>query len=88
MDNEKLYLHTEYCEIVNNHGVLIFADFEVHLNHETKNPTKYNFPIDCLKPRIQEPMAQCILPKPRKLVPTNKSTFTVLRISPENSITN
>ena len=28
-----------------NHGNLIFADFVVHLNHENKNPTKYNFPI-------------------------------------------
>jgi hypothetical protein len=26
------------------HGVLIFTDFMVH---ENKNPTKYNFPIDC-----------------------------------------
>ena len=30
-----------------NHGNLIFADFVVHLNRENKNPTKYNFPIDC-----------------------------------------
>jgi hypothetical protein len=54
-----------YCEIIINRGVLIFADFLVHLNHENKNLTKYSFPIDCwmkcLKPRIQEPMDQCIL---------------------------
>ena len=35
-----------YCEIIINHGVLIFADFIVYL-HENKNLTKYNFPIDC-----------------------------------------
>jgi len=29
------------------------------------------------KPRIQELMDQCILQKPRKLVPPNKNTFTV-----------
>ena len=29
-----------------NRGVLIFADFVVHINHENKNLTKYNFPID------------------------------------------
>jgi hypothetical protein len=23
-------------------------DFLVHLNHDNKNPTKYNSPIDCL----------------------------------------
>jgi hypothetical protein len=27
-----------YCEIIINHGVLIFADFMVHLNHEFKKP--------------------------------------------------
>jgi hypothetical protein len=32
----------EYCEIIINHGVLIFSDFEVHLQHENKNPAKYN----------------------------------------------
>jgi hypothetical protein len=36
-----------YCEVIINHGVLIFADFVVDLNHENKNPTKYYFPIDC-----------------------------------------
>jgi hypothetical protein len=25
----------------------IFEDFVVHLNHENKKPTKYNFLIDC-----------------------------------------
>jgi len=54
-----------YCEVIINHGVLIFADFVVDLNHENKNPTKYYFPIDCcmycLKPRIQISMDQCIL---------------------------
>jgi hypothetical protein len=54
-----------YCEVIINHGVLIFADFVVDLNHENKNPTKYYFPIDCcmycLKPRIQVSMDQCIL---------------------------
>jgi hypothetical protein len=44
------------CEIIINLGVLIFADFVVHLNHENKNSSKNNFPIDCylywLKPRI------------------------------------
>jgi hypothetical protein len=52
-------------EIIINLGVLIFADFVVHLNHENKNSSKNNFPIDCylywLKPRIQEPTDQCIL---------------------------
>jgi hypothetical protein len=32
-----------YCEIIINCGVLIFADFVVHLNHENQN----NFPIGC-----------------------------------------
>ena len=36
-----------YCEIIINRGVPISADFVVHLNHENKNPTKCNFPIDC-----------------------------------------
>jgi hypothetical protein len=36
-----------YCEIIINRGVLIFTDFMVLLNHENKNPTKYNFLIDC-----------------------------------------
>ena len=70
-----------YCEIIINCGVLIFIDFVVHKN---KNPTKYNFSIDCclqcLNTRIQEPMDQCILQKPRKLVPRNKNTVTVLQI--------
>jgi len=35
-----------YCEIIINRGVLIFVNFLVHLNHENKNPMKYNFPID------------------------------------------
>ena len=35
------------CEILINRRVLIFAAFIVHLNHENKNPIKYNFPIDC-----------------------------------------
>ena len=30
-----------------NHGVLIFVDSVVHLNHENFNPTKCNFSIDC-----------------------------------------
>ena len=34
-----------YCEIIINHGILIFADFVVNLNHKNKNPTKYNFHI-------------------------------------------
>ena len=38
---------TKYCEIIINCGVLIFTDFMVHLNHEHKNPMKYNFSIDC-----------------------------------------
>ena len=38
-----------YCEIIINRGVVSLADFVVHLKHENKNPTKYNFPIDyCL----------------------------------------
>jgi hypothetical protein len=68
--------HCRYCEIINNHGVLIFADFLVHFNHENKI-----FPLigkmQCLKPQIQEPMDRCILQKSRKLVPTNKSTLRV-----------
>lgn len=36
-----------YCEFIVNRGVLIFADFVVHLNHEIKNPAKYNFLNDC-----------------------------------------
>jgi len=36
-----------YCEIIINRGVLIFADFIVHLNNENKHPTKCNFPINC-----------------------------------------
>ena len=31
-------LFIAYCEIIINRGVLIFADFVVHLNHEFKNP--------------------------------------------------
>lgn len=32
-----------------NYGVLIYADYVVHLNHENKYLRKYNFPIDsCL----------------------------------------
>ena len=54
-----------YCKVIINRGVLIFADFVVHSNHENKNSTKYNFPIDCYlyrwKPRIQQPKDQCIL---------------------------
>jgi hypothetical protein len=45
--NQMLNLfYYKYCEImiINNCGVLIFADFVVHLDHEKKNPTK--FPID------------------------------------------
>ena len=49
-----------YCEIIINRGVLIFVDFMVHLNHENKNPMKYNFLTDCclecFKPRIQDLM--------------------------------
>ena len=37
----------EYCEIIINHGVLIFSDFKVHLKQENKNPAKYNVPSDC-----------------------------------------
>jgi hypothetical protein len=36
-----------YCEIIINRGFLIFADFVVHLNPENKNPTQYNYRIDC-----------------------------------------
>ena len=36
-----------YCEIIINRGVLIFADFMVHFNHENKSSTKYNFSVDC-----------------------------------------
>ena len=54
-----------YYEIRINRGILIFVDFVVNLNHENKNPTKYNFSIDCclkyFKPWIQEPMDHCIL---------------------------
>jgi hypothetical protein len=55
----------KYFEIIINRGVLFFADFVIHLNHENKNPTKCNCTIDCflkcLKPRIQEPRDKCIL---------------------------
>jgi hypothetical protein len=37
------YIH---YEIINKRWVLIFVNFVVHLNHENKNPTKYNLPID------------------------------------------
>ena len=37
-----------YCEIIIiNHGVLIFVDSVVHLNHKNENATKCNFSIDC-----------------------------------------
>ena len=36
-----------YCKIIIKCGVLIFTNFVVHLNHENKNPMKYNFYIDC-----------------------------------------
>ena len=56
---------TKYCEIIVNRGVVFYVDFVVYLNHEHKNPTKYNFPMNCclwfLKPRIQEHMDQYIL---------------------------
>jgi hypothetical protein len=48
-------LSYKYCEIIINHGVLIFSDFVVHLNHETKNPTKHNFP-NCFLPVMFETM--------------------------------
>jgi hypothetical protein len=32
-----------YCQIIINRGVLMFLT----LNHENKNPTNYNFPVDC-----------------------------------------
>jgi hypothetical protein len=38
-----------------------------------------------LKPRIKDPIDQCILQKPRKFVATNKSTFTVIHISHHSS---
>ena len=41
------YTESTYCETVINCGVLIFANFEVHLNHENKNLTKYKLPIYC-----------------------------------------
>jgi hypothetical protein len=34
-----------YCEIIINHGVLIFMNFMVHLNHKNYNLMKYNFPL-------------------------------------------
>lgn len=46
------YLQNIYCEIINNRGVLILADLVFHFKNENRNPSKYNFPIDCLKPRI------------------------------------
>ena len=45
--NESQIITTIYCENIINRGVLIFVDFVVHLNHENKNLTKCNFPIDC-----------------------------------------
>jgi hypothetical protein len=41
------YFRYKYCEIIINRGILIFADFVVHLNQENKNRAKYNFPVDC-----------------------------------------
>jgi hypothetical protein len=32
-----------YCVIIINHGVLIFKDFIVHLNHENYNPNEIQF---------------------------------------------
>jgi hypothetical protein len=40
---DPLVLEFFVCDIIINHGVLIFADFVVQLSHENKNPTKYNF---------------------------------------------
>jgi hypothetical protein len=34
-----------YCEIFINRGVLIFADFVVHLNHENKIKRNTIFPL-------------------------------------------
>ena len=39
--NGNLSIQVNYCEIIINHRVLIFTDFEVHLKHEN-NPTKYS----------------------------------------------
>ena len=44
--NAKHFSEIIYCEFIISRGVLIFADFVVHLNHENKIQTKYNFPID------------------------------------------
>jgi hypothetical protein len=33
-----------YCAVIINLGIPIFADFVVNLDHENKNPTKYNSP--------------------------------------------
>jgi len=47
--NHQNKIRPSSCEVIFNYGVLIFADFVVHSNHENKNQTKYNFPIDrCL----------------------------------------
>jgi hypothetical protein len=46
--NITIFYQNRYCEIIINRAVLIFvANLVVHLNHENKNPTKYNFPINC-----------------------------------------
>jgi hypothetical protein len=44
------YKCMNYSEIITciYYGVLIFADFVVHLSHENKNHTKYNFSIDII----------------------------------------
>jgi hypothetical protein len=55
--DNSFHIHVKVQNLVNllytctdniiNCRVLIFTDFVVHLNHKNKNPTKYNFPIDC-----------------------------------------
>jgi hypothetical protein len=61
------------CEININRGVLIFADFVVHLNEEIKNPTKYF-------PRLK-------INKQRVLIFCNKESDHVLNKNKRNAIT-
>jgi len=62
-----------YCEIFINLEVLIFMDFVVHLNHENKNLTKYNFPIDLrvLNHKLKNPFCR------NYWCPLIENTFTV-----------
>ena len=64
----------DYCEIIINCGVLIFADFVVHLQRN-KNSTKFN-----LLPVMFKTMNSRTHGSMHFVETSNKSTFTVLNI--------